>query len=454
MRRAAAIIGAILASGAMLHAALPPIGWWWLAWFAFVPLFIAVKGARFLVGFLAGLGATGTTAFLAIQGVGYGYRSSEGSPSWIMVGCVLFGFAVSIVTGMAAESKLASPLRLAACAVLLEACLLIYLPASIALTQARVSAALFFASMGGIWGVSYLVWLSNTWLAHHMAEGRKVPAILGLVGVYVVLGALGSTMKPLSGAAIPVIVVQTDETDLAALGRLTGTNPAALAVWPEFAGLEAASGGDTTKLREFAAVRPGIITTFQDTHTPLPHNVAALFASGQESARYEKRKLFGGETSMHTAGNQAVIVPWRDTRVGLNICFDSCFPGIMRETALKGAKLIALPTIDPPSPHHWIAAMHAASTPFRAAELGIPIARADGNAYSMLVDARGNIVLELPPGKASAQGDLPTTTEDTLYRSIGDWPLWICGLALFGSSVQRLRRQKKAAEAPTPKESA
>ncbi|MGV3615004.1 MAG: nitrilase-related carbon-nitrogen hydrolase [Fimbriimonas sp.] len=445
MRRTLAVLGGGLATGVMLHGALPPIGWWPLGWIAFVPLLVAVYQTRFLVGFLGGLLSVGVTAWLGIVGLGYAHRSSEGSTAWVVVGCALFGFALAIVAGIAAEPKTTPPWRLAATAVLLEACLLLYLPASIAITQARVPAVLALASLAGIWAVAYAVWFTNLWLARQVLDGRKVHVAVGVVALPLVIGLAGQVWSSASGETRSIVLVQTEATDLSTLRQLTGTDPTTLAVWPEFGGLEAAPGGDAKDLRSLSASRGAFVTSFQDGHRPLPHNVAVLFAEGQESTPYRKRKLFGGETSMHTPGNLPVVAKWGSTRVGINICFDSCYPSIMRETAAMGADLIALPTIDPPSPNHWIAAMHAAYTPLRAAELGTPIARADGYAYSMVVDGKGRVVLELPPGRASAVTEVPVASGSTVYRATGDWALFVCGLSLVASALGSFRRRKVAA---------
>lgn len=445
MRRVIAILVSIIASGVMLHGALPPNGWWPLAWIAFVPLFLAVNGSRFLVGFLAGLGAVGVTAWLGIAGVGYEMMlPSDGSPAWIVVGCALFGFALAIVTGIAAESCLARPWRLAAIAVLLEACLLIYLPASVALTQSRVPAMLAVASVGGIWAISYALWWFNLAVAKQFAQGRLAPGIVATVVLWIALPNLGQFWKRAEGRKGAILLVQTPETELDRLREFNGNLPDTLAIWPEFGGMGAAPGGDTSKLKEYSANSTAFVTSFQTGERPLPHNVAALFLHGAEVGRYEKRKLFGGETSMHVPGRDPAAAQWGNTKVGLNICFDSCFPGVMRETVALGANIIALPTIDPPSPHHWIAAMHSAFTPIRAAELGVPIARADGMAYSMAVDGKGYVRLEFAPGEASAVVDLPMESYPTPYRKLGDWVLFACGLTLFGSGVWSVRRRKAA----------
>ncbi|HWA82115.1 MAG TPA: nitrilase-related carbon-nitrogen hydrolase, partial [Fimbriimonadaceae bacterium] len=153
-----------------------------------------------------------------------------------------------------------------------------------------------------------------------------------------------------------------------------------------------------------------------------------------ESAWYFKRKVFGGESNMHTPGTVPVAVPWPGhPDLGLGICYDSCYPRMMADTAAKGAGLIALPTIDPDATDCFIAAAHAAFTPFRAAESGISIVRADGIAYSQIVDNSGHIVAEMGPRREGfLVGSAPTDRRWTLYSLLGDWVLYLCGVYVLG----------------------
>ena len=205
-------------------------------------------------------------------------------------------------------------------------------------------------------------------------------------------------------------------------------------------------GEDTSRLRDLTMASSPVVTSFRDTATPLPHNVASLFLNGVESARYAKRKLFGSETKMHTAGETAVAVPFGSDggAVGLNICYDSCFPYVIRETAaLLNVRLIALPTIDPESRHYFIAAMHAAFTPFRAAENGVAMVRADGHFGSMIVDEKGRIVTELHDEQKSSLGNVSGRRVWTLYQVIGDAFWYGCMVAVVWPLSLNLFKKKR-----------
>jgi apolipoprotein N-acyltransferase len=234
------------------------------------------------------------------------------------------------------------------------------------------------------------------------------------------------------GQVLKVAVVQSESTELPVMEALSRKDAPDIAVWPEFAGLSHVREGDATTLVELGRKpgMPAIVTSFPDGNKPLPFNTAALYGKAGESARYHKRRLFGGEKNMHLPGTKAAVAITEWGPVGLNICFDSCFPSLMRDSATLGeVGFLALPTIDPESPHGFLAAMHAAFTPFRAAELGVAVARADAQAHSMVVANTGEVVLDLPPGfEGSAAVRVDATPRWTLYKAAGDWFLYICAL--------------------------
>jgi apolipoprotein N-acyltransferase len=113
--------------------------------------------------------------------------------------------------------------------------------------------------------------------------------------------------------------------------------------------------------------------------------------------------------------------------------------------------LIALPTIDPASPHAFVAAIHSAFTTFRASELGVAIVRADGSAYSVAVAPNGRILAIAPPGEGMITASVPLKARWTPYKALGDWMLYICGaVVLWGIGTAAQRRFAKR-PSPIPK---
>jgi len=464
MKAIAVTMAAAAATGVLFCLALPPADQWWIGWFAFVPLLVAARGRGFLHGFLGGILAMLVCALFVWSGVFYSDKDMSGSMSWVVTGCALFGFVISMSAGIWADKgTLRKPsIWFAALAVALEACLMVKLPAHIALTQYRQPAMLFLASLGGIWLVSLLMWFANFGLAAVIERARGLDRearkerewvgghvwAFGLLAAGLVLVGL-LQLVPRASGTLRVAAIQTDSADERVLSRLhlaASKGGSRFVVWPEFSAIIMAPGGNTARLEKLAA-EPGsapIVTSYQDGFQPLPHNTSALFSASGVSAKYYKRQLLGGEANMHTPGDRAVCADTDFGAVGLAICYDSCFPEAMRETALlPNVVVMSLPAVDPPSPHHFVAAVHAAFTPFRAAEDGVPIVRSDGFAHSMIVDGSGRIVADMGAGEGFVEGAVPPP-HPTLYRRIGDVVLYLCaafGLAGFflfrGSRVQR-----------------
>ncbi len=456
MRRVPRVALGVMLSGTLLVLALPPADVPGLGWIALVPLLVATRGRGAVAGTLAGVATALVAGALSHAGWWYSDNAvAQASVAWNYAGFTLFGFSLGLACGgmagrtTARERPIAA---LAAWAVLSEAALLAYQPAHLALAFSEEPALLELAGWTGIWGVSFVAWWVALALTRAVArrDGRWLVA-----GVLVPLTVVGLRAVAPIDAIVPaeprltIAVIQTchdDRAPLAALNARAARDGAHIAVWPELAGMFEAMNGDTRRWTELAR-EPGQIpfaTSFQDGPSrSLPHNAAALFDGSGESSRYYKRCLFAGEVEMHTPGFHAVAVRTSGVAaaLGLNICFDSCFPRVLRETALlPDVGAILLPTLDPPSPHGVVQAIHAAYTPFRSAELGVPIARAERTACSMITDRRGRVVARAGPGgEAIAIATVATTPRWTLYRVWGDWFLGVCAVAVVWGLVQSRR---------------
>jgi apolipoprotein N-acyltransferase len=301
---------------------------------------------------------------------------------------------------------------------------------------------MLIASAGGIWAVSYVVWLLNFMLAQgYVARSKKVMAACGaFLGLYFGLNAFTGFPRP---GEMKVGMLQTDTQVLDVLAVYNAEakeQGAEIVVWPELAGQASAPFGLTDQLLELAS-RPdqaAFVTSFEDGNEMLPYNAAAIFSSEGESERYRKRKLFGGESNFHQRGSAPASARVGGVTYGINICFDSCFPLIMRDTAmLEDVSMVLLPTLDPIGPYGTVQAFHAAYTPFRAAEMGVPIVRTDTTAYSMVVDARGVIVAQMRSGyEGVTLAEVTPERRDTLYRRLGDWFLVLCGFIVVAGLIK------------------
>jgi len=437
MKYLKAIVAAIV-SGCLLGLAMPPFGYGFLGWIALVPLFVAVSTRGFLVGFVGGLITGLTPAVLLANNLVPTPYPMPGEPNWIYAGFLIFGALLGAMGGIAGEGKtfgLRKAVLYAVIAVLLEFALTWKLPEHMALSQSRFGPALFLASVTGIWGVSFWVWLTNLAIAASITNRRRLAWIA--VAWLVVFAPLWGVhrfdeniFQDDSDQDFAIAVVQTDSQEIEVLRRLNAEagKTANVVIWPEMSAVAMAPRGDTKELRQLSKEpnQPAFITSFEDELRVRPHNTAALFSLGAESDRYFKRRPFSGELLMHRPGDRAVSAKWAQYVIGLNICFDSCYPDIMRDTAkLPGVDFIALPTEDPPSNGAVVQSIHASYTPFRAAELGMTIARADITARSMIVGPYGEVMTELGTGEGITSAQVPPS-HMTLYRHYGDWFVWLC----------------------------
>jgi apolipoprotein N-acyltransferase len=443
-----------LVSGGLLLAAFPPVSVDVLGWVCLVPLLAIATGRGFLLGAVMAIVASMFAAWLSVQGYLFKGPPLSGDASWHYTCFFLFGLVLTAIAGIMGELKsfsIWSPLALAAVAVTGESLLLFKLPAHLGLSQYRSEVMLTVASFSGIWGVSFVLWVANIGFAlvlngHLIAESRERRTLTFgavLIAMLAVVAALTSRSDPGPKEALggppragraEVAALQTTSADLAELVEMQqrAGPELALAVWPELSASSYVSKGDTTKLREIASnsnVAP-FVTTFSDQARPMPHNAGAAFSTLGESERYFKRKLFGDERLEFEEGTRPVIGKLPLLTVGINICFDSCFPAIMRDTARfshEAADVIALPCVGPESPYGFIQILHGAFTPFRSAELGIPIVRSDSTAYAMITDQTGQILALGQPGyEGVVTAEIDLQPRWTLHKTIGDWLLWLC----------------------------
>ena len=442
---------AAVTSGLLFQAAIAPVSVAALGWVCFVPTLFVCRGRGFAVGFGTGLAAVLMAAHLARCGLWCQPSLLDTDPGWIYTGFALFGLPVGVVHGLVGEDrtpKLWTPFLVAVWAVILESLLLVILPSHLALTQQQNWIMLRVASATGVWGVSFLVWSANLWLCSLIAtqQWRWASALVAGLGAMSLID-LYRTPPAHDGLKVAALQVPIDDVEnLVSMTRAMKDKGVDIVVWPEAAGLSFTAVEGTEPLVTLSRSLGSTLftTTYDDQLRPLPHNAMAVWGRGTESAKYHKRKLFGGERATHRAGEVPVAVWSDDTVFGLNICFDTCFPHIIRETALVGdVGVVLLPTLDPGSPFGVCQAVHAAYTTFRAAESGVAIVRAEALAYSHIVDNQGQIVAQAGSGERAALSATVSPVRNwTLYRQFGDWFLGLCFLVVVTAKILTSRASK------------
>ncbi len=438
---------AAAASGAMLALSMPLAGAAGLGWVFLMPLLLAIRGQGAFRGFVGGIGAAMLGGWLSTTPIMGAAPVTDGTWAWNYVGFGLYGMAVAVFCAFVAEVKthnLRSWLVLSCLGVAVECVTFIRMPAHLALSQFAASPMVAIASVTGIWGVSWILWAANLSVlqkrGHRWAAGAAALGVVMQAFSWTSLNSLtpDSMTADKTGQAG---FLQTDQGGADALlplqAPLAAAQPA-FVVWPELS----TTTHDREPLSQFAAEPGGwtVVTSMMDDAHPKPHNAAIAFRPEGESEPYHKRMLFGGKAEIATPGKEPRVVHVASMNVALNICFDSCYPWIMRDSVLAGANAIALPTLDPKSPNGFIQAAHGAFTPFRAAELGVPIVRAENTAWSMVVEPSGRITAKAGVGWEGAMARaLEEPDRPTPYRRWGDWFLYASLAAVALGAFAALR---------------
>lgn len=126
-----------------------------------------------------------------------------------------------------------------------------------------------------------------------------------------------------------------------------------------------------------------------------------LFVSSEGTHHYDKRHLFrmAGEHKRYAPGVERVVVPWREWRIKLEVCYDLRFPVFSRNRNDYDL-LLFVANWPAPRAHHWRALLQARAIENLAAVVGVNRIGSDANGLdysgdSLAVDGRGQLVADL-----------------------------------------------------------
>ena len=193
-------------------------------------------------------------------------------------------------------------------------------------------------------------------------------------------------------------------------------------------------------------------------------NSAALVSpSGDWTARYDKvhlvpfgeylpfPKLFafaGGltkEVGEFTAGASRAPLYAGDKRLGVFICYESVFPGEVREFANQGAQVFVNISNDGWYGDSGAYAQHLNQTRMRAIENDRWILSATDTGVTASIDPYGRIVARLPRKERGALiAPYALTSVTTFYTRHGDWFAWLCAIISAGALLTRFGLHSKS----------
>jgi apolipoprotein N-acyltransferase len=195
-------------------------------------------------------------------------------------------------------------------------------------------------------------------------------------------------------------------------------------------------------------------------------NSAALISpSGDWTARYDKVHLvpfgeylpfprlfaFAGgltrEVGQFQAGTSRAPLDAGGTRLGIIICYESVFPGEVREFADQGAQVLVNLSNDGWYGDSGAYAQHLNQTRMRAIENGRWLLSATDTGVTASIDPYGRTVARLPRKERGALlAPYALISATTFYTRHGDWFAWLCAIISAGALLARFALQPNTDE--------
>jgi apolipoprotein N-acyltransferase len=498
-------------SGLMLTAAFPPGKTPWAAWFALIPLLISLKGESFRrafrLGFIAGLSHNVTLIYWVVIVMGkYGNLPFPWSLGPLLLLCLYLALFPALFGGLLglARSDWLRPLFAAALWVSLEVlrskalsgfpwCLLGY-------TQYDNGLLLQSADLTGVYGLSFLIVLTNTVLFHlltpfHVKRQNWVwgytlgTALLIVTSLFYGHRKLNerapepSSAKPDKTLRCVVIQPSIDqslkwdpsfqEETLARYQRLTRSTydfSPDLIVWPETAVPFFFQDGPALAKTIFSVVEEskaalifGSPAYRRDGRQVKYFNRAYLLRPDIKAIQYyDKVHLvpFGEYVPLQgvlgfikrlvpaagdfASGDRIAPMALKDAQAGILICFEAIFPEISRATVLKGADVLVNLTNDA-----WFGVssapyQHLSMSVFRAVENRRPLIRAANTGISAIIDSRGRVMARTDLfEEETLRGTLHLNDRKlTFYTRFGDMFAYLAVIMALTVTIRGLIKKK------------
>lgn len=468
------IISAGAASALLLYfgTGLHPI--WWLLWFAPVPIIAIAPRLGWRASFLLAVVAWFVGA---LNQWDYFKREVE-LPLWLivvalLVPAIIFGFGVLRTRAFLRHGWLfASALYFPAYWVTYEYFTELASPHStfgnLGYTQMNCLPLIQIASITGIWGISFTVFLFAATIAVLISNAGKPQqrrALAITVGVVLcaifLFGEWRLNSNP-SGQPIAVTLIARDVP----ISLYRGSEEQALALLHDYAheiSRVTPPGTDIVVLPEkivrisesalpqvdalfstaAAAAHSAIVVGLVRRTAGSAFNSSRFYSTdGKLQANYDKQHLIPG-VEPEKPGNKRVLLDQPSGRWGLQICKDLDFPNLSRNYSADGANLLLVPAWDF-NVDRWL---HARMAVLRAVENGFALARSARNGLLTLADNRCRIIAErrtIPDRFVSVSGKLNVPRARTFYSRTGDWFAWLCVVVFIGLFASLFIRNRQA----------
>jgi apolipoprotein N-acyltransferase len=193
------------------------------------------------------------------------------------------------------------------------------------------------------------------------------------------------------------------------------------------------------------------------------NSAAVVSPSGDWTARYDKVHLvpfgeylpfprlfaFAGgltkEVGEFQPGASRAPLDAGSMRLGVFICYESVFPGEVREFANQGAQVLVNLSNDGWYGDSGAYAQHLNQTRMRAIENDRWLLSATNTGVTASIDPYGRTVARLPRKERGALvAPYALTSVTTFYTRHGDWFCWLCAIISAGALLTRFGLRMKA----------
>ncbi|MEK6775569.1 MAG: apolipoprotein N-acyltransferase [bacterium] len=495
-----------LLSGVLLVLSSAPFDFWGLAYISMVPLFLGVRGRGFKE---TAFSCASTGALLA---TGWYYSSISFSPFFFLLVLSILSLSFmlwGLLTKLFLE-RVNGPWMAVFVPVVLWTGIegintseIIGMPTNLGFTQAVQPLMIQSASLFGIYGVSFIMVLVNSAIADLILQVRnkskhsiyrRLPAmvVLGIFTANIIFGYMRLNAHDAIAPSIKVSTVQpVISTDMyvngwrnpenrafmkATFDRLTDdavSTGAKMIVWPE--GGNGYMNMRIPELREriYKIARENdldfIVSTNDINEEGEKYNsIFSISREGSLLGRYDKVRLVPVAEKEYTAGKAFHTLASSSGKIGPAVCFESCFPSILRKVTSQGAEILLVSTSDATFKRSVLALNHARASVFRAVENGRWVIRAANTGPSMIISPTGKIVQQTKfYDRTIMVGEVAPLQDLTFFTRIGFmvpacfafFVLIFSSYSLYGLCEEKLRRRvtvkvkkqnKKQARQPKP----
>lgn len=328
---------------------------------------------------------------------------------------------------------------------------------NISYSQMNFLPILQIASVTGIWGISFTIFLFASTVAALLVPGprsKQMPLLIGSVvfiaGV-LAFGAWRLASTP-NSTTIKVALIASDAPE-----NLNPGTPAEVQQmfqrYADHVKLLAGEGIQLFVLPEgIGPVNDASLVAFDDLFGKLAKETGAyievgiaritpsrswnqerLYSSrGELAASYNKHHLLPPGEDRFTPGTIRAVVSGISGKWGLEICKDMDFPRLSSQYSRDGVSLLVVPASDFVV-DGWL---HGRMAILRGVESGFSIARSAKLGILTATDDRGRVRAErdtIGPSFATAIANIPVRHDSTLYSIFGNWFAWVCvALLLVG----------------------